>query len=119
TRRLGPVGLASDRVPVDPFPNRFVSDPRFLRNPYATVLHSHFRVDDVLLPVPGGSGSISGQCKPREGSDRNIVGPSDTGLQHPSAPDGNTAVGAQVVDSAGLGQAADPPDLDIDDFTAS
>src|SRR5260370_13214486 len=66
------------RRKADPRPSRHANRP--LRR------HRHFRLDDVLLPIPPAGGYVPGQNKVRPSGKRDVVCASDPRLPPPAPP---------------------------------
>src|SRR5579859_1801921 len=75
----------------------------------------NLRLDDVLSTVALGGRDIAGQGVVFEGRERDIVGATDTRLEHAAAPDRDGAFISRVVDGDSLGKTADATELDVDD----
>src|SRR5579859_5176572 len=78
--------------------------------------HRHFRLDNVRMPVPRTRRHIARQNKIRQRGKRDVVRPSNPGLQHPPAPHGNAVRLAQIMDLLGHFISANSPQLDVDDL---
>ena len=70
-----------------------------------------------MRDIPGivaiGGGYIYREAESWQGSQRQVCGPSDTGLEHPTAPDRDTLRPAQVMDEDSLAQPAHPSGFDV------
>ena len=79
----------------------------------------NFRLDDVLLPVAGAGGNVSGKVKFGKRGERDVVRAADAGFEHASAPDGNAVLLAKIVDAAHAIVSADAAKLDIDNLAGA
>src|ERR1044071_483118 len=73
------------------------------------------RLNDVALPVAFAGGNVAGQHEVRQRRHRDIVRATDAGFEHAAAPHRNAGRLRYVVHLLRLGEAADAPQLDIDD----
>jgi len=81
--------------------------------------HLHFRLDDVLIPVALAGGNVAWKSKCWECGHGDIMCPSNSGLQHPSAPDWDPVRAAYVVNTPGLCVSANSAEFDVNDTTGA
>ena len=72
---------------------------------------------DVPAIVAIGGGYIPRKAETWQGSQRQVGGPADTGLEHAAAPDRDVLRPTQVMDEDGLTQPAHPSGFDVYDLT--
>src|SRR5438477_6287987 len=74
-----------------------------------------FGLNDVFVPISLAGGNISRQSETRLSRHGNVVGATDPGLQHASAPDGDSVFAADVMNLASASVSSHAPELDVDD----
>ena len=121
-RRCGPErasycpDLGVQRRLVHPAPHDLVADAGLLRHrDRAPRRDRDRRVDQVLLEVARAGRGVAGQGEAGQGLQVDVVEPADARLQHAPAPHGHAALPAVALDGQGLGVAAHPSHLDVDD----
>src|SRR5215469_18359235 len=72
-------------------------------------------VDDVFFPIAPGGGDVPRETEVFERGEGDVVGAPDAGFEHASAPDGNVADLADVMNFPGFAEAAQASNLDVDD----
>src|SRR5215471_3276324 len=71
-------------------------------------------LDNVFMPVAVAGRNVPGQLEIRQSRHGDIVSASDTGFQHPTAPDRNGMLQANIVYHAGPIVSAHTPEFDVD-----
>src|SRR5882724_2251054 len=81
--------------------------------------HGHFGIDDVFRPIAIACGYVAGQGEIRKRGERDIVRSADAGFEHATAPNGDAALLAKIVDAACDRVAADAAELDVDNLAGA
>src|SRR6478672_11405361 len=82
---------------------------------FARSRNRNFRLYDVFRPVTAGCGNISRQAEVFQRGQSDVVCPSNSSLEHSTAPDRNSSLVRSIVDSDCFAETTYATNFDIDD----